>query len=171
VATAAVHLLQADDQDVRAYTLRRAAELLDRSERTLLRQVQNQQLPRIRTWSPQSDLNPTKLWLLDADAVDALVTVNAELPGADGSVAPSIAQQRAELARREAALREREELIQLEEAVRVRDQVAELQHENETLRAELAREQSERSTLAAQLQQALALAADMAGQRVVTAPA
>jgi hypothetical protein len=91
VATAAVHLLRVDDQDVRAYTLRRAAEMLDRSERTLLRQAQNHQLPRIRTWSPQSDTNPTKLWLLDAEAVDALVAVNAEQIATDGAVAPSIA--------------------------------------------------------------------------------
>ena len=70
----------------------------------------------------------------------------------------------------DAALREREELIQLEEAVRVRDQVVELQHENEMLRAQLACEQAERSVLAAQLQQALILAASMAGQRVLAVP-
>ena len=50
--------------------------------------------------------------------------------------------------------------------MRVRDQVAELQHENETLRSQLAREQAERSALAAQPQRALALAAEMAGSRV-----
>jgi hypothetical protein len=117
-----VEYLVVDDQPTRTYSLSHAANVLQISDRTLRRQLQERTFVCARFWPPRTGPNHTVKWLICADDLDAVAAPTTD------QVDAAATQATVERLQREVdELRQRNDRLELEVAVRDSGRVAELE--------------------------------------------